>query len=72
MFILPLLSAVGVEMIYYAPESVLSSMALSRGLDNSGTADEIRERLYDYYGYVKTDILEDSPGKKEKKSHKQM
>lgn len=64
MFILPLLSAVGVEMIYYAPESVLSSMALSRGLDTSGTADEIRERLYDYYGYVKTDILEDSPGKK--------
>ncbi len=56
MFVLTLLPAVGVEMIYFAPESVLSSMALSRGLDNSGSADEIRQRLYDYYGYEKVDI----------------
>ncbi len=59
-FLVSSLYCVGVETIYYAPESVLSSMALARGLDTTGSAEEIRKRLYDYYGYEEKDVVEES------------
>ncbi len=46
------LSAVSVETIYYASSSLLSSMASARSLSTEGSDDDIRRRLYDYYGYT--------------------
>ena len=46
------LSAVSVETIYYASSSLLSSMAAARSLSTEGSDDDIRKRLYDYYGYT--------------------
>lgn len=52
------LNALSMETIYYADSSLLSSMAESRSLDTTGSDDDIRNRLYEYYGYDKKDIVE--------------
>ena len=53
------LSAVSVETIYYASSSLLSSMASARSLSTEGSDDDIRRRLYDYYGYTEYKVPED-------------
>ncbi len=57
--ILPLYSMTA-ETIFLAPEETVINMAQMRGLDTSGTTDEIRDRLYEYYGYDKAEINAES------------
>ncbi len=52
------LPAVSVETIYYASSSLLSSMAAARSLSTEGSDDDIRGRLYDYYGYTEYSVPE--------------
>ncbi len=59
--ILPLYS-MSAETIFLAPDDVVISMAEMRGVDTSGTISEIKDRLYEYYGYNKAEI---DVGKKE-------
>ena len=50
------IDALSLETIYYANSSQLIEMAAMRNLDTSGSEDEIRALLYDYYGYDKDSV----------------
>ncbi len=52
---LPLYS-MSAETIFLAPDDVVISMAEMRGVDTSGTISEIKDRLYEYYGYNKAEL----------------
>ncbi len=54
--ILNSLSALSREIIYYSDNSLLTSMAESRGIDTSLSPDEIRNRLYAYYNFEKVEM----------------
>ena len=58
--LLPLFS-MNAETIYYASHDILMTMAESRGIATDGSDDEIRKRLYDYYGYEEVSITADEP-----------
>ena len=68
LFLLPVFS-MNAETIYHASGDILMSMAESRGLSTDGTENEIRKRLYDYYGYEEVTIVADDASSDEDGSY---